>query len=86
MIHEPSQEGSFTAGKLATFSASRRLSFTAWRIAAPPTSRPGFLPRPENINRHSFIPYARVNAGCFHGAVCTACRYTRQVGKSAAAS
>lgn len=66
-------------------------SFTPPRFHGPDISpHPQLAAGPpfglENINRNTFIPYARVNAGRFQGAIRTACRYTRQVGKSAAAS
>ena len=68
MIHGPSSGGSFIAGTMPSFSASRHGTCTGLMAHRDPVSRPPPLPHRENINRNTFIPYARVNAGRFQRA------------------
>lgn len=87
MIHEPSSEGFFIAGTLHLFQRHAGSPLRAGRLTASPTSHPRPLPRPGNINRPTFIPYARVNAGRFQRPARIACRYTSHYkGKSDEAS
>lgn len=76
MIHESSSGGSFVSGTLPSSSASRRRTFTGQRAQRIPTSHPLPLPRQENINRHPFTWYARVNGGRFKCAIRTVSHYT----------